>query len=133
MATITETVQAIYGAFGRGDVPAILAALRDDVEWEHDSVDHGLPWLRPRRGREAVGGFFADLGALAIERFEPRGFLASADQVAVVIAVDLVVKATGRRVRDLEMHLWAFAPDGKVARFRHVVDTHQHVAAFRGA
>ena len=44
-----------------------------------------------------------------------------------------VVKATGRRIRDLEMHLWTFAPDGKVARFRHVVDTHQHVTAYRGA
>ncbi len=133
MATGIETVQAIYGAFGRGDVPAILAALRDDVEWEHDSVDHGVPWLRPRRGRQAVGDFFIDLSAVGIEGFEPRSFLASADQVAVVIAFEGVVKATGRRIRDLEMHLWTFAPDGKVARFRHVVDTHQHVTAYRGA
>jgi hypothetical protein len=29
-------------------------------------------------------------------------------------------------LRDLELHLWKFAANGKVARFRHVVDTHQH-------
>lgn len=133
MPSNIESVQAIYQAFGRGDVAAILAALSDDVEWEHDSTDHGVPWLKPRRGRAAVGGFFQDLSGIVIERFEPRSFLASADQVATVIAVDIVVKETGRRIRDLELHLWTFAADGKVARFRHVLDTHQHVQAYRGA
>jgi ketosteroid isomerase-like protein len=133
MTSHIDTVQALYGAFGRGDIPAILAGLSDNVEWEHDSADHDVPWLKPRRGRAAVGGFFKDLADLAIERFEPRSFLSSADQVAVTTAVDIVVKATGRRIRDLAIHLWTFAPDGKVARFRHFVDTHQYVLANRGA
>ena len=29
-----ETVAGIYEAFGRGDIPAILATLADDVAWE---------------------------------------------------------------------------------------------------
>ena len=28
------TVQSIYEAFGKGDVPSILDTLADDVEWE---------------------------------------------------------------------------------------------------
>jgi len=40
--------------------------------------------------------------------------------------------ATGRAIRDLGTHLWTFDESGRVARFRHVADTHQHVA-FRGA
>jgi ketosteroid isomerase-like protein len=32
-----ESVQAVYEAFGRGDVPAILGALADDVEWDQDA------------------------------------------------------------------------------------------------
>ena len=28
------TVRGIYAAFGRGDIPAILDALAEDVEWE---------------------------------------------------------------------------------------------------
>lgn len=31
--TPIERVQQIHAAFGRGDIPAILAALADDVEW----------------------------------------------------------------------------------------------------
>jgi ketosteroid isomerase-like protein len=133
MPSNTETVQAMYQAFGRGDVPAILACLREDVEWEHDAVDHGVPWLKPRRGPAEVGRFFADLAGVEISRFEPMSFLASADQVAAVIAIELAVKATGRTVRDLELHLWTFDSSGRVSRFRHVVDTHQHVLAYRGA
>ena len=133
MASNVETVQAIYQAFGIGDVPAILGRLDAEVEWEHDSVDHGVPWLRPRRGREAVGDFFAALAALEIRRFEPESFLSSENQVAAVIAVEIHAKATGRVIRDLEIHLWTFAPDGRVLRFRHLADTHQHVLAYRGA
>jgi ketosteroid isomerase-like protein len=29
-----ETVQKVYEAFGRGDVPAILDELADDVRWD---------------------------------------------------------------------------------------------------
>lgn len=133
MATNIETVQAMYQAFGRGDVPAILAHLSPDIEWEHDAADHGVPWLRPRRGRDQVEGFFGELGGLDFRRFEPLSFLTSADQVAAVIAVELASKATGRAIRDLEVHLWTFGADGKVVRFRHFADTHQHLLAYRGA
>ena len=34
MAQAIEVVQGIYSAFQRGDVPAILAAMSDDVAWE---------------------------------------------------------------------------------------------------
>ncbi len=133
MATNTETVQAMYQAFGQGDVSAILARLSPDVEWEHDAVDHGVPWLQPRRGRDRVEGFFRELDNLDFRRFQPLSILASADQVVAVIAVELVGKATGKAVRDLEMHLWTFDADGMVVRFRHFVDTHQHLVAYRGA
>jgi ketosteroid isomerase-like protein len=41
------TVQGIYEAFGKGDVPAILEVLADDVEWEawenNSAVEAGVP------------------------------------------------------------------------------------------
>lgn len=43
MSRHAKTVEAIYAAFGRGDIPGILAALRENVEWEHDAVDQGIP------------------------------------------------------------------------------------------
>ena len=45
----------------------------------------------------------------------------------------LVVRATGRTITDLTVHLWTFGEAGAVVRFRHCVDTHQHVLAATGA
>ena len=51
------TVQSIYESFGKGDVPAILDVLADDVEWEawdsNSAVKAGVPWMTPpaREGR----------------------------------------------------------------------------------
>lgn len=126
MSRHARTVEAIYAAFGRGDIPSILGALREDVEWEHDAVDHGIPWLTPRQGRAQVMAFFEALRALDIRRFEPRRILADDAMVAAIIHVQIAVRATGRVINDVELHLWTFDAAGKVARFRHVADTHQH-------
>lgn len=127
-----ETVQAIYEAFGRGDVPGILAHLADDVAWEQDSPGFGLPWYAPRTGAAEVPGFFGDLmGNVVLTEFEPLNFLAGGDQVAVVVRIAMEVKTTGRAVAtDLEVHLWTFGADGKVVRFAHVVDKHAQWAAY---
>lgn len=127
----TGTVQAIYAAFGRGDVPAILEKLDADVEWEHDSVDHGVPWLKPRRGRENVKGFFETLAGIDIQRFEPFALLSGDDRVVALIRLEAVVRATGKRVVDLEAHVWTFGENGLVKAFRHIADTHQHLLATR--
>lgn len=120
-----QTVSAIYASFGRGDVPAILARLHEDVEWEHDAMDHGIGWLRPRRGREQVAGFFQDLAQVEILRFEPLNLMTGNDQVASTVRIEMRVKATGKAFRDLELHLWTFDGEGRVTRFRHLLDTHQ--------
>ena len=125
-------VQAIYEAFGKGDVPAILSHLSDDVDWERNGKDHGVPWLVPGRGKAHVGKFFEAIGAFQITTFVPTNLLEGANQVVAVIDIEFTVTATGGTVSDEELHLWTFGPDGKVTAFRHVVDTAQHIAAFKG-
>lgn len=127
-----ETVQHIYQSFGRGDVPGILECLAEDVEWEHDALDHGVPWLTPGRGKAHVLAFFGVVGKeLEITRFEVSNLLVGNQQVVGVISIEARVRSTGKLLRDLELHLWTFAASGKVARFRHVADTHQHWLASR--
>jgi hypothetical protein len=125
-----ETVQAIYAAFGRGDVPAILEHLADDVQWDVDGRSHGIPIYEPGEGKEHVKGFFAALQTLDFLRFEPLNFLSGGNQVAVPIQVGLRVKQTGIEIHDLEIHLWTFGPDGKIVRFFHCIDRHPFVKAY---
>ena len=131
MSRNTATIQHMYAAFGRGDIPAILEHLDEKVEWEHDWTEP-LKWYRPLRGRAAVPQFFETLSDFDFLKFEPCAFLEGAGMVCVLIRVELRVKTTGRIIRDLEAHLWTFGDDGKVARFRHLADTHQYAVATAG-
>src|SRR3712207_3738999 len=94
--TNLAVIQQAYEAFGRGDIPAVLDALTDDVEWtlQGPSV---IPFAGPRRGREEVAEFFSVIGeTLEFEQFEPREFVAQGDTVVVVGYERSVVKQTGR-------------------------------------
>jgi ketosteroid isomerase-like protein len=130
----TATVQSLYEAFGRGDVPAILEYLAEDVAWERwdsplSAAEAGIPYLQPRTGRAEVTGFFEALGGLEFHAFETYAFLESGDKVAVQVRIDVTVKGSGKRVQDDEVHLWTFNAAGKVAAFRHYADTGKHIAA----
>ena len=128
----SATVQQIYQAFGRGDIPAIIETLAEDVEWEHDALDHGIPWLVPGRGKSHVLSFFGVVQKeLDISQFDVRSILAGENQVVAVIAIEATVRSTGKRYRDFELHLWTFDERGKVVKFRHIVDTHQHWLALQ--
>jgi ketosteroid isomerase-like protein len=133
------TVQAMYEAFGQGDIPAILDQISDDVDWEAWPVDNtgqtaGVPWLLPRRGRDGVMEFFQAVQSnLEFHSFEPQNLLEGGDQVAATIRFDATVKPTGERVQDEEVHLWTFDDDGKVTGMRHFVDTAKHIKAAQGS
>jgi ketosteroid isomerase-like protein len=124
------TVQTIYEAFGRGDVPTILDQLADDVVWDQDAPGYGVPIYEPGTGKAHVEQFFVALQDLEFHRFEPTNFLAGGNQVAVPIDVEVTVKANGNRITALEVHLWTFGDDGKVTRFFHAIDRHAFVLGY---
>ena len=135
MSSNLETVQAIYEAFGRGDVPAILEMMSDDVEFDPwaDSFSHraGVPWVERRTGRDGVAEFFGLVGQLDIAEFSVLDIMAGENQVAAEIVIEAGVPGGGR-YRDEEMHLWSFDADGKINRLRHYTDTAKHIAAASG-
>jgi ketosteroid isomerase-like protein len=74
--TNAEVVRETYEAVGRGDIPALLELLTDDVEWTFQGP-YVIPFSGTRRGREGVAEFFSLVGEnLKFERFEPREFVA---------------------------------------------------------
>jgi ketosteroid isomerase-like protein len=130
------TVHAIYEAFGRGDVPAILGRLAENVQWEAWADNHAqrahVPWLEPRQGRDGASRFFAALRMLRLNDFRVLALLAGGNQVAAEIVIDADLPDRGTRLQDEEMHLWTFDEAGQVVRFRHYVDTAKHIAAAQG-
>jgi ketosteroid isomerase-like protein len=126
-------VEAIYAAFGRGDVPAILEHLSDDVAWEYQPISTTVPWLQGRRGKEGALAFFQAVGSeLAISKFTVNRLLAADQLVVALVDLEGTVKKTGRAIHEVdEVHLWHFDERGRVARFRHCVDTHQHWLAWK--
>ena len=139
MSHTVETIQTIYQAFGRGDIPAILALLSPDVRWE-DWADNtaqrsGVPTLQARRGPDGVMQFFGEAAKMQIHEFKVLDVFGGERQVAAEVLIDFTVPTTGARVRDEELHLWTFSADGKIARVRHYVDTakHQHAHGLAAA
>jgi ketosteroid isomerase-like protein len=127
-----QTTQEIYGAFGRGDVPAILSKLSEAVDWEYGATSSEVPWLQHRQGRDGAAAFFASLGAIQIRRFTPKTFLDGGSVVVALVDIEFTVTATGKSVvEEDEAHIWHFDDRGQVTRFRHRVDTHQHMLACR--
>ncbi len=117
-----EVVQRTYEAVGRGDVPAVLDLLTDDVEWVFQGPST-IPFAGTRRGREGAEEFFSLVGkTLEFEQFEPREIVAQGDTVAVVGHERSLIKSTGRRFEQEWAHIYTLR-GGKIARFWAFEDT----------
>jgi uncharacterized protein len=125
-----KTVQNLYEAFGRRDIPAVLALLSPDVEWGEPANPFN-PAGGTRRGH---AGFLEWIrigrDAEEILVLEPRQFLLDSDSVAVVGYTKCLAKPTGTVYETEFVHLVTFE-DGKVARFQEFFDTYIAGEAFR--
>ncbi|HEU0203056.1 MAG TPA: nuclear transport factor 2 family protein [Burkholderiaceae bacterium] len=118
----TEVIQAMYAAFGRGDVAALLEMLSDDVEWTHHG-DIGLAYMGTFKGKNEVARWFGHVAALdAIEAFEPREFLAGADHVTVLGWERTKALPAGRVFETDWVHVFKVR-DGKVTHYIGMYDT----------
>ena len=127
-----ELIQAIYAAFGRGDVPFIVAKVRPDARWDFNVTESPVPWHVPVTGPAEVPRFLgAFMENIELEAFEPRQFIAMGDEVIAHVRLAFTVKKTGRHVEQEQLHWWTVR-DGQVARLRHFEDTAQVLAAWNG-
>jgi ketosteroid isomerase-like protein len=126
-----ELLQAVYEAFGRGDVPFIASKVRAEARWDFNVTHSDVPWHVPVTGPNEVPKFIAAfVENVQLEAFEPRQFIAAGDDVIAHIRLAYVVKRTKKRVDEEQLHWWTVR-DGKIERLRHFEDTAQVLAAWK--
>lgn len=116
-----EVVKGAYEAFGRGDVPAVLGAMTDDIEWnESEGMPYGGAYNGPQEIADRV---FAPI-VEDVPDFKPipEELFVDGDTVVVLARYTGTGKATGQKLDIVGVHVWELR-DGKLARFRQFIDT----------
>jgi uncharacterized protein len=114
-----DTIRSAYDAFARQDIPAVLDAFADDIQWD---VPDSLPFGGVFNGKEEVGRFFGTLGDYYDElRVEPDEFLEAGDRVVALGNHHGKVKDGDSFDARFAM-VWTMR-DGKAASFKEYTDT----------
>ena len=122
-----EVVRDAYEAFGRGDIPAVLANFDPNIEWRaaegNPYEPEGKPWIGPDAIMENV---FMKLGA-DWDGFtvSPREFHDAGEVVVVECRYTGVYKATGKSLDAQACHVWKLS-NGKITSFQQYIDTAQY-------
>ena len=127
--TNISTIEALYEAFGRGDVDTILANVTDDVDWAAEASSSDAPWYGPHKGPEEVAAFFTAFGtAMEVEEFTPLTYAGTDDEVLTLVRCSATSRQTGKRMAHHLHHYFRFR-DGKISYYRGTEDSAQLAAA----
>lgn len=116
-----NSVQKVYEAFAKGDIPAVLGFLTPDCAWtEAEGFPYGGTYHGPRAVLEGV---FMRLGSewngfAAV----PDEFIDGGDSIVVLGKYSGTYKRTGKSFEANFAHVWK-VKDGKAVRFIQYVDT----------
>ena len=119
-----KLLKNLYDAFGRGDIPTVLAAMSPEIKWYQAESNPYMPSGEAWVGPDAVlNNLFTRLGT-EWEGFavHPRAFHGAGDSVIVEARYSGMYKQTGKSADVQVCHVWD-VNDGKVTRFQQYVDT----------
>ena len=119
-------VKALYDAFGRGDVAAVLGRFDPKIEWREAEGNPYEPSGKPWVGPDAVlQNLFLRIGAdWDAFTIHPQLLHDAGDTVVVEGRYTGTHKVTGKLLDAQVCHVWRIR-DGKIAGFQQFVDTAQ--------
>jgi len=124
MGSNVQVIRALYDAFAKGDVPAVLGGMDPKIEWREAEGNpysiEGEPWVGPDQILEQL---FMKLGTewdgFAVH---PKEFYDAGDTVVVEGRYTGTYKETGKSADAQMCHVFKLR-DGKVTSFQQFVDT----------
>ncbi len=122
MPTNKEIIEAAYGSFSTGDVPAVLAAMDPQIEW---TEAEGWPLYDGTFvGPEAiVNGVFMRVGEIGDNFSVSVDQLVAEDDTVVALGTYTWNRAGSGEPAEVKMaHVWTL-DNGKITRFQQHVDT----------
>lgn len=116
-----DLIRSAYEALSRGDIPAVLGIMDEDIEW-HEA--EGFPYGGTYRGPDAVlNNVLVKLGD-EWDGFQviPDEYIDGGDTVAVLGQYSGTYHQTGKSMRSPFAHVWKIR-NGKAHEFRQYADT----------
>ena len=122
-----QLMEQLYDAFGRGDVPTVLGAFDQRIEW---TSTEGSPYPGTFIGPQAVlDGVFMRLGTeWEGFRIEIGEYIDGGDQVVALGRYSGTYRGTGRSMNAAFAHVWTLR-DGRIVRYRQYVDSRKMAEA----
>jgi len=121
-----QLVRDTYAAFGRGDIPAVLAAFHPQIEWHQAEGNpyrmDGSAWIGPQA---VLDNLFMRIGAewdgftITIQKLHDAG-----EYVIIEGRYTGTYKPSGRKLDSQLCHVWRIQ-DGKFVSFQQYLNTAQ--------
>jgi ketosteroid isomerase-like protein len=119
-----EVVRSMYEAFGRGDIPAVLASIDDAMVFTVFGAS-SVPMAGTRRGVTGMEQFFAELAnTIEFSSFDAHDYIAQGDRVVALVHYAGKNKNTGRPFDAESAMVWTIR-NGKAVNFLEYTDTDQ--------
>jgi ketosteroid isomerase-like protein len=121
-----QLLKDIYAAFGRGDIPAVLASFHPQIEWRQAEGNpyhmDGSAWIGPQAVLENL---FVRIGAewdgftITIQKIHDAG-----EYVIIEGRYTGTYKPSGKKLDSQLCHVWR-VQDGKLVSFQQYLNTAQ--------
>ena len=111
--TPKQTIESVYAAFNRGDIPLIVGLVAPNAVWRQSKM---LPWGGNYHGPSGAAEFFTKLDAAAqTTGFAPRESVEAGNEVYSFGTYDCTIRATGKPATMGWMFRWR-VENGKIGR-----------------
>lgn len=120
MASNLETVKKVYESFARGDLPAVLSLMHDEIEWnEPDSIPYGNQVGPQAIAQNIFGRVIQDVADFTVT---PAEFVDGGDTIVSIGRYRGRGAKTGMTIDTPFVHVWRIR-DGKLSFFQTYTDT----------